>query len=164
VNVENVTNIHDALEAVVAADGQTMRISRMVMHYRAHLAATNFFTAQAVLVQTAGTLSDTTDIADGSPIDTALDQACDDVLGYTKLGKLAVPRFAPVNGTTQLEIVRSVPFPQGIIQLLNKELETERLQDLYLALVFFGCTNAAHYVSMDIEVDYTTVRKTISLR
>jgi hypothetical protein len=58
-----------------------------------------------------------------------------------------------------------VILPPNLLGLINKEVETERLQNLYIVLVgSFNVNNQAINIFKSFEVDYTNVRKTITLR
>lgn len=131
--------------------------------------ADEYFAAQLVVVQTAGTWSQ---VLDGSTnVDTILDASIDDVFGSSLIGPYQLAKRAPVNDPTVssqtmtfiIETTRELP--QHLVQILNKEVSTERLQNLFIGSIFTVGQGASQINSTYfIEIDYTLDRKTIVLR
>lgn len=166
--VRKINDLYTIIESIISGDGQKLKISKILSHVRAKSA--DIFGIGAAIVQTAGTISDTVDIASPSILDSLLDGVIDDVYGYqivTPFGvSRSVPGDDPTANTTQHQAREfSVRIPGNIIQLLNKELETERLQNLYL--VFYGTStvnNQVVNIQTVNEIDFTGIRKTITIR
>jgi ribosomal protein S25 len=120
-------------------------------------------------VQTNGTVTDTVDRAE-AVVDKILDAAIDDVFGYQLLSNFKLSKTMPIDSgystsTSNTMVEMSVILPPNLLGLINKEVETERLQNLYIVLVgSFNVNNQAINIFKSFEVDYTNVRKTITLR
>jgi hypothetical protein len=135
--VEEILNIHTALEDIISLDGWKPNVKNIIFHVRAF----NLDTAgmpiwvQPVLVQTAGTITDVADQA-GVAITTWLNNAINDVFAFIA-GPIQHGKPVPnVQGTKQMEVVDfKFNIPQHLVTLLTREIETERLQDLHFVLV-----------------------------
>jgi hypothetical protein len=95
-----------------------------------------------------------------------IEAGCDDDFGFHKLGSLRTSKLLPT-GTlaTKFGFEFSIDIPQHIVQLLNKEANTERLQDIYLGLAGIGSDNSdslTHEVFS--EITFTTRSKGITIR
>jgi hypothetical protein len=155
---ENVQDLHDLVESLVSGDGQKPLIKEVTFQIRANMAAASFESnghiVQPVVVQTAGTWTSNVDV--DTPIeDVCLDGAIDDVFGYQRLGNPQAVKLARRGngeaGRKAVETVRTLP--QNILQILNKETETERLQNLYFGLVGknYGTTNLNFRVFITVK-------------
>jgi hypothetical protein len=158
--VEMCEDLHTLIEGIVSGDGIHIKVSSINIHLRA--SATNFFTFVPVLVQTTGTLADTLNRSERT-VASLIDAACDDVFGYDRIGPLRRARLEPATSTL-MAIQCSIAIPNKALQLLNKETETERLQDLYYAIV--GVANNGETVSYStiVEVNYIEQRRNLVIR
>jgi hypothetical protein len=122
-----------------------------------------------VLVQTAGTFSDTVDIAN-SAIDEILDQAINDKYGSVKIGTWKFSKQSPGDNPTSdaslmQEIAYDFDLPPIALQILQREQNAESLQ-----LLKFGVVANARVANKTIQiiggvvVDYTVHTKGLVLR
>jgi hypothetical protein len=96
-----------------------------------------------------------------------VDAACDDVFGYTLIDDSRTSRRlrGPYDGASVKGGEFRINIPQHLVQLLNKETETERLQDLYLAIV--GIMNTAGdsvHIDAFWTIRFHEERKTVTVR
>lgn len=149
-----------------SVDGQELTIKKILIHFR--IKADDIETVLPVLVQTAGTWSDTQGIISGIDQE-ILDQSIDASFGYYPLSKnVKVLRQAPgdTTGIAEAHISEfTCEVPQHIVQLLNKEAETTRDQTISYGLVGWdGTTDLFLYVTSIVEIDFVKVRKGITIR
>ena len=166
--VEAIQNIHTTVENILSADGQKSKISAFWFTFR--LDSEEKFGVLPVIVQTAGTITDTIDLASNIE-DVNLDSCIDDVFGYQNLARVTkVARRIPSQdgsaaGGREHGLEFTVQVPGNFIQILNKEVETERLQNLYMVLYGFLADNdQVLHIKTTTEIDFVGVRKTIILR
>jgi hypothetical protein len=167
--VEKLNNLYDVLEGILALDGAKPRVSMIRLTVQAK--SESFFALLPVIIQTAGTITDTVDIDVDQIEDKSINPCIDDVFGYKNLSNFfKTSRRAPSEDSTAatgLEYVCqfSTMIPGNFIQILNKETETERLQDLYQVLYgFCSENNQAVYIKETTEVLFTTVTRNITIR
>ena len=168
-SVSNFQNLHTAIEGILAADGQKAKVASVSFHQRMY--SESVFHYLPLVVQTVGTITDTVDIAASDILDVNLDACINDVFGFQRLRNVTqVARRVPsedASGAAGLEygVQTTVMIPGNIIQLLNKESETERLQNLFF-VGYIGCTENNQVISIKtwIEISFTGVRKKIVLR
>jgi hypothetical protein len=121
------------------------------------------------VVQTTGTWTDTVDI-NQYIIDKILDSCIDDVFGYQLLGDKSVSRRVPTNAATsatglEFAVQRCVEIPGNLLQILNKESETERLQSLFFGVVGNAITaSQVIHLKWFTEIHFVGVAKKIILR
>jgi hypothetical protein len=165
--VEVVDNMHSTLEALGGTDGKSPYVKSITFHVRAYSGSgDSTFILIPVVVQTAGTFVDTANLT-ARQIHELLNSACDDVLGYQVLGVPHVARKVPDDAINAYHwgCEFAVRIPGNLLNVLNKELETERLQDLYFALV--GVPNSGAndlYIETWYTFEYIERRKTVQLR
>jgi hypothetical protein len=160
--VANFLNLHTHIETILGVDGSRPLIKRIVFHIRMY--ADDHFMSRFLAVQTAGTVSDNDN---ATPALTAVMIAanCDDVFSFIPLGPMRMSRRIPStvasdNRASEFTIV----LPQHLIQLLNKEVETERLQDLKLVAVGRSTNGTVITIEYGIEVEFIEVRRNITIR
>jgi hypothetical protein len=167
--VEGLFNLHTTIEGIASADGQKTKVKSIRLTVRAW--SRNTFHTMPVIVQTAGTITDTVDLETYFIQDVNLDQVIDDVFGYQNLfpnikTSRRVPTTNPTADTGYITASEySVEIPGNILQILNKETETERLQNLHLVL--YGGMHADNQViilNKRIDIKFINTRKTIILR
>lgn len=162
----NLFNLHEIIEALESVDGKLAVPLGARVHLRAY--SRDPFWIVPVVVQTAGTWSDTFDINDPR-IRKILDDSIDDVFGYKDLpGSIAkrVPTSDPTVATGSLfGVQRTIEIPQNFINILRKEVETERLQDLLIGIVSY-VHDPDKEINWDafLEIDYYVRSKEIVLR
>lgn len=168
VYVDSLMNLHTAMEGILAADGQKPKVQSVTLTIRAY--SNDLFGMCPIIVQTAGSFMDTVDLA-GKIVDVNLDSVIDDVYGYQLLHQnVGTSRRLPTDDATASPSNGfgrefTVTLPQNAIQLLNKEIETERLQSLYFAVYgFLTENNQVITLSCNFHVKFKAIRKTIILR
>ena len=152
----------DVLEAI-SSDGVKPHVSSMevILRLEEQVAGSKKFAIQPVVVQSAGTFTDTVD-QNVSTIDEALDAAIDDEFGYQKIGSIRNSKIHPFSGLDQIET--KVQIPRNLINLLNKEVSTERLQSLILGIVGHAEITGTIVCTWIGVVNYIETRKGITIR
>jgi hypothetical protein len=155
-------------ELLTGADGQKAKILAVNVTHRCY--SEENFAIMPLIIQTAGTITDSVAIAQPTQ-DVGLDSAIDDVFGYQPLSKFLrtsrrVPtRDAQAAAGTEHALQFAYTIPGNILQILNKELETERLQDLYVVLHGFHFANSQTInIHTNIELLFVNIRKNVNLR
>lgn len=165
--VSNVINLHSMSEALTGVgDGVRVDLKKIRISFRSLESSTPafYFTILPVLVQTAGTLSDTANLSVGV-CDSMIASACDDVFGVESLGPVRTSKAYADTSAVFCDF--TVEVPQKFLQLLNKEHKSERLQDLYFAIVGAAETGAAAgsiKIKSHLEVRYSLHQKKIVIR
>jgi hypothetical protein len=164
--VEYTHNLHALIEAIRSGDGFQPKVAYIRFHLRIYSSDNDLFAFQPVIVQTAGTISDTANVA-VTNISAMLDSAIDDVFGHQKIGPMKIGRRIPGNSSANnfVGIEVTLEVPANVLEILNREAESERLQNLSFVLV--GATqNNDTLLSFDgfVEIAYVEVRKKIILR
>lgn len=121
-----------------------------------------------VIVQTAGTFADTVNLT-ARTVAELLDAAIDDEFGFQKIGNMRISKVinTTINDASQeylQKLETQFDVPQNVIQLLNKELSTEKLQSLYLGLVGICTSEVTFNLNVFFEVGYTLEAKGITIR
>jgi hypothetical protein len=150
------------LDSLGSDDGQTPKISKIRISVRVALATADtpgiIF---PVIVQTAGTWADTIDLAVSKTVTELLADSINDVFGV-QVFQGNVGRMLP-DGSYGHEF--TIEVPGNILQILNKEAETERLQNLHFGLVGLAQTSTdVMNIRMVAEYHYELVRKSVILR
>lgn len=163
---ENLNEIYSTLGSLSTNDGQKPKVSSIKFHLRIYSRYT--FGICPIVVQTAGAFTDTVDI-DSYNIDEILDSAVDDVFGYQVVSPCGLAKRVPTDDSTAVGlnfgIQRTVEIPGNILQIINREVESERLQALIFGFVGFGTmANQTLNFERSIEIDYVGVSKKIILR
>lgn len=128
--VEDLTTILEGL----STDGvkPIVKKIRFLMHAYS-TTATNHPVICYGIVQTAGTITDTVNLNEENAISTNLASCIDDEFGFQLVNQPKGSKLAPNDGATHtMEIIQNLDVPQNVINLLNKEVNTERLQGLNL--------------------------------
>jgi len=164
---QNVKDLHGLVESIRAADGIQIQVSEIRMAVRiTGLANKDPFGLVPVAVQTAGTFT-SNDSVSYRVIAEMLDQAIDDVFGYQPLSEPKFSRLLVKSDSTSayqgLEF--TLVIPSNILQLLNKESETERLQTAYVGFVgVVHDTDDTLTFHVTTSVKYTERRKKLVIR
>lgn len=126
------------------------------------------FSVWPVIVQTAGTFTDTVN-SEEREVASIVNGCVDDEFGLLPCGGnrmsklIAMSDDSGLNFTTVIETQFDIP--RNIINLLNKEVNTERLQKLKLALVGVGeSATQTLYFSGHIAITYISRMKGITIR
>lgn len=165
--VSNVVNLNTLVETTVGTDGKRALVSKMTWFCRFYSSKNFLFIP--LIVQTAGTVSDTVDL-DFNTIRQSLDSAISDVYGYQTLGNFRFPKRVPADDYTSSSPEHfgtelTLELPQNIRQLLNKETETERLQDLYFVIVGLATGNSQQIdLNTAVEIQFVESRRAIVIR
>jgi hypothetical protein len=123
----------------------------------------NYFSFLPIVVQTAGTFTSTVDLSAGQ-VQEHLNSAIDDDFGYQIIGKQSCSKEIS-DSATGTYVQRRVVIPQNIIQLLNKEVGTERLQSLYFGIAGVqGATTGSFTMETQELTRYTLKKKGITIR
>jgi hypothetical protein len=88
----------------------------------------------------------------------------DDVFGYDIIVPFRMARKSHYTGSAAYSLETTFQLPRKILDILNKETETERLQELYLAIVGFGTNTATVAFVTGMFIEYTEQRKIVVLR
>ena len=163
---ENLKDLSALLESIAALEGAKAQVSKLFITFR--IVSKSNFAITPLIVQTAGTFADTVD-SELKIIDKLLDAAIDDVFGYQRLQPMKVARKVPVNDNAvdteaNFALQFSLEIPSNVLQILNKESETERLQNIYLGLIGHARTLEPIDCVTYWNIDYKTVSKKIILR
>jgi hypothetical protein len=166
---EELINLHTLAESIGSADGKKIRVTHMIVNIRAYMAeADGIFHLTPVVVQTNGNCVDTVNLA-ARKLHEIIDGAVDDVFGFQVVGPTRSSRRVPMDSADAADLGAfglefQIQIPQNLLQVLNKEIETERLQDLHLG--FAGITHANNTISVFFcgRVDYIELKKQIILR
>ena len=163
---DNLIDLSAIVDTIGALNGAKINVKKIRIHLRIYSEET--FIYQPLVVQTAGAW--TADVTSANYIvDKILDENIDDVFGYQPLTDTKVSRRVPTDVQTDdtgritgSEI--TIELPGSILQILNKEAETERLQNLLFGVV--GRTNVVQTIKLRLFVayEYTIVRKKLILR
>jgi hypothetical protein len=163
--------LENSLQAICAGlasvDGNRINVSSFRIKLSLYCAgASKSFGIQPVIVQTAGTFSDINNLV-GRTVSALLADAIDDIFGYDLLGNVRFSKIAPSGDGTvagSMEIIETtITLPAKVLNILNKESESERLQDLYLGYVGIGDTLTLT-VKTVYAIEYTEVRQKIMIR
>jgi hypothetical protein len=163
--IHNVINLSTLLDGL-SLDGERTIAKRIRLRLFTYCGQLIPIRQLAVCIQTAGTVTDTVDIVGNQNLSDILNEAIDDVFGYYSLTELKDGKVFP-NGTSAnpMSIISYVvDIPNHLVGLLNKETETERLQELYFALATFNESTTSAITRIMVEVDYATVSKSIVIR
>jgi len=165
--VTAVKNLSTLVEGILALEGAKPKVQSIQVQLRAY--SEENFTLSPFIVQTAGTITDTVDI-DAYIQDLTLDPAIDDVFGFQSLGITRNAKRVPsmdASGASgkELAIETTILIPGNVLEIINKEAETERLQNLYLVLITRPkSNNQVIEINTLMVTDFVVVRKGIVLR
>lgn len=126
------------------------------------------FSVWPCIVQTAGTFTDTVNSAERE-VASIVNGCVDDEFGLLPCGGNRMSKLKNMSDDSGLNFTTCIEtqfdIPRNIINLLNKEVNTERLQKLKLALV--GVAESATqtlFVSVHIAITYISRMKGITIR
>ena len=159
-------DISSVLETIGALNGAKAKVSKIRIHLRIYY--TGMFGIVPIVVQTAGAISDDDNIA-ALTIDEILDDQIDDVFGYQIIQPYGMSKRMPTDDPTAntgniYGREFTIEIPSNILVILNKETETERLQNLFLVLVGYFHTTGTVLVRGTGTIEFSIVRKKIVLR
>lgn len=168
--VENL--FESSLQTVVASltesDGDRCKISS----FRVRVSMTcdggnDIFCLQPVVIQTAGTFTDSV-AQPGREVSKLIAAAISDVFGYDLLGNLRFSKVMPTGDGTQAALVTIIEttfnLPPKILNILNKESESERLQDLFVGIVGLGLANQTFYIKIGYEIKFIKDQQKVVIR
>lgn len=158
-------SLHQVIESIRAGDGIKLKVSKIDIHIRMYgSGGNNPFTVTPCFVQTAGVVTENDDV-DALIVGEVLDVCIDDVFGFVQQQTRCSRRVRGSTTAIQQGVEFTLSVPPHLVNLLNKETETERLQDLHAVVI--GHRNTANDV-IDVqtitEVHYTEERKTLTIR
>lgn len=151
----------------LVSDGQKPIIKNWKVTMRAQSGAEDFFSLNPMIVQTNGTFTDTDDQAVTTQAG-LLDGAINDEFGFQKVGSSRVSKVkTPLDAgaTPHTYVETQFDLPRNVINLLNKEVSTERLQSLLLGVT--GCcinTAASITIAIHHEISFMVKAKGITIR
>lgn len=166
--VENVKALHDLIESFTT-DSERPVIKRLEFHIKMFNTTSNVpFGFVPVVVQAAGNFSSQVNLTNGNSFGENLNTCCDDVFGYQKIGEPSVGRITNFLASTfekHYFVNRKIVIPQNIINLLNKEINSERLQTLYLGLCgWIENTSASLQLEVTSYCEWIEKSKGITIR
>lgn len=168
---ENIVDLSALMETIASNDGQMPHVNKMKFWIDILVqpsSGVQHAIARPCVVQTAGTFTDVVDRADFN-VQSILAAAIDDEYGFQWIQDSKISRLVTMTDDTGVEYHKHMRFtidlPKNIINLLNREVSTERLQELKLALVG-ACisANAVLTVNTFYWVDYVSKNKGITIR
>jgi hypothetical protein len=169
--VENIQHLYNLVEGISSADGLKTQVQSVRFTFRMY--SESNFSILPIVLQTAGNFTDTVDIDITTYISTdrQIDQAVDDVFGFYPLSQFfKTSRRVPTSDASaatgkEHSLQFSVDIPRHLIVQLNKETETERLQNLFLGFLGLAYSNDQVIIFTTImETRYVLIRKNIILR
>jgi hypothetical protein len=155
-------SLNSVVEGLAADDGEVALVSSLKGAFEVNGSSADCAAwVGLIALQTAGTVADINDVTDNILPD-ILDSVTDDVFGYQALGNIVHPRLRFETATP----VATINFSLNgrLLNLLNKETETERLQSLYLIVVGSHLDQEALSFEGHYEITYRVVRKSITFR
>lgn len=159
---DSIVDLHTNLEALRAEDGGQVKVLSIRTTYTCYGdAAGDSFAILPIVVQTAGTWTDNVDV-NTRRVSEVLADAIDDVFGYQSLAPNCAAGRYLASGVFVARI--STPVPQNILQILNRELESEKLQSLYTGLVIASHDVTVVTIKAVTEIKYIETRKQIIMR
>jgi len=164
--VEFLTSLVTLQEALRSGDGNLCKIRKFTVHLR--LYSTETFIIQPFIIQSAGSLTDTANLNDGS-VDTVVDSGVDDDFGLTYVGQPKVATFIPMdNGnaapTYSVGVSLQFDIPQNVLDILNAVSQSERLANLAVGFTGKACSNVAIYIRAYYAISYVEEVKSLVLR
>jgi hypothetical protein len=158
---ENFSSL-SGLPDILLEDGKRAYLKRIRFFLRCE--STGPFGIIPVAVQTAGTFADTANLAD-QEVQDLLDGAIDDTFGFEPLADFFVAkRMAPDANNMDWVVERSFEVPRHLLNLKNKEGETERLQEIYLGVVGQTRTNVDITFYIGRIAEFTAINRSIAIR
>jgi hypothetical protein len=165
--VENLWNLHTLMDSYRTDDGVKKRIHFCRIGIRLYSASAVYaFTLLPVVVQTAGTFTDTINQS-SRIVDSLIAAAIDDVFGYDPLGNTRFSKIVAGDGTLAgsiHSIETTIQLQPKHLQILNKEVESERLQDLYVGFVGVADSDLSLQLNSQIEIGFTEQRQAVVIR
>jgi hypothetical protein len=153
---ESLSGVMDTLAAAEGAKCIATKIRIVITSVSAEQ-----HTCQPVVVQTAGNCVDTANLA-VREIHSFVDAACDDDFGTLKIGNYHLSRPFAEDASYYYSIPQiQFELPQSLVRKLNSQVQTERLQNIYLGFVGTALTNVSITFTFVISVDYITAIKNI---
>lgn len=163
----NDSNLSTTLDSLPDADGKRA----IVKSYKilVQLYSYGAFNVTPAVVQTAGTLTEGLAASNLSKINELLDDRIDDDLGYQILSQTrqGIPVMSVWNGASFFYHYRCsliIDIPKKIINLLNKESQTERLQELLCVLCVQLTASQTLYIQKTEVIEFIETAKTITIR
>jgi hypothetical protein len=158
--MESMTNTLENL----SSDGQQVKLKNLSYHVCIHgpfgavTAIPPSFVIQPVVVQSSsGSVADAVSIAEGN-IATIINNGVSDEFGFQKLGNLRTskPKTGGAGGGSDVfHYIKTIfRIPGNIIALLNKQINTERLQDLFACFTIHTDLNISVYYSAFAEYEW----------
>jgi hypothetical protein len=150
----------------LGVDGMSAKVKKFVIPWAFHCPDA-FFNGSLVWVQTAGTITQAGNIG-YEEIDQIIAAQCDDEFGF-EIARNISARFIPHNdfdaNIMYYGVSGQTVVPQRILNLLNKETQTERSQSTFLCFVLQTSQASKNlYYRMGSVIDYTLTAKNISIR
>lgn len=162
-------------------DGQKTIVSNLNCHWEIHHGSGSLVEGCPVgitfgVLQTAGLVSSTPKQTTTMHENAVLGQLTDDVFGYQRINN---PKYTSIfwrldvgdgqgDNYHYFKANGNFNIPRNVLALLNKESETERLQDLYLVVVVNTVRDINSTISGNLRcnmtADYTLKRQTIKVR
>jgi hypothetical protein len=167
---EVLESISNTIESDLSSDGQQVKLKSLVYHIQLHgaiglySAASKFFCIQPLIVQSSqGSVADIINLVEGN-LSTIIDSGVADEFGYLKLGNLRTSKQLPYDATMIPRIKTRIQVPQHIIDLLNKQSNSERLQDLFSAFTVHTGVDQTIYYTAYAEYTWELISKGITIR
>lgn len=167
--VTMICNLQTVLEQY-RSDGQNLILKEVKWTFQAAVpdAGIPFIGILPMVVQTAGNITDLVD-ATGDEVNSLLAAQIDDVFGSAKLSgwqwsRVKAAVFDDPDVIYIAELVGTVSLPQQALQILSKEVSSERLQNLFLVAVHYGSAAMSIQLNSTIQMEFVETRKALVLR
>jgi hypothetical protein len=166
--VENLfeSSMQASVASLASVDGNKIKISSYRIRIQLFGEGLAPFSCQPFIVQTAGNFTDQVNLAERKASD-LLAHAVDDVFGYDLLGNTrfskVMPSGAGTVAATLFGVETTITLPAKILQILNKESESERLQDLYMGILGVSA-NGTLNTRVYQEIQFIEERQKIVIR
>jgi hypothetical protein len=164
----NLQNLHSNIDSLPVGDGEMAQIE----NYKVSMRVTSNVLAFAIkpfIIQTAGTFTSQSNLSERR-VHTMLDGSIDDEFGYQPTAAARMSVAMPIDQGHVAPSLRisgaefEFTLPKRVIQLLNKETQTERMQTLYLGVIGIGPNGYSIVIRNFIEIRYIIVAKGLVIR
>lgn len=164
ISLENLSSYIDAYLSV--GDAETAKVHKLKISVDCYSIAP--FAARALVAQTAGAISSAAQSTQRN-LSAALDVACNDVLAFEAVTPLKTSRIkTSLHDGSNIISYHTINFEitmnPKLINLMNKESQTERLQSLYFVLVVQGTMAESVAITQGFSWEYRNISKQISIR
>lgn len=151
---------------LASSDAEVPKISKIKILIE--LGCTSPFAARVIMAQTAGAITSGSQATQHNLLE-ALDVACNDDIGFEPMTKIkqSQARMIYYNSSashTWHMLNFEINLSPKLINLINREAQTERSQDLTACVILQGITTQSVGITWTISYEYKNIAKNISIR